>query len=224
MFGRTRVDVLEQNVGEISIPVRKGGSVAFVLRYAGPHKKESGCPQRARLTLLPLEDWGALVHRNVEVGFTKATTIDHVPPGRYLLSLAQLEETCYHGGNAVIDLTGETDPDPVVVLLVPAGSIHGRLTGPANPTQVAVVLVATDPVDGAAPVQMALPDSESRFAFENLRPGRYRIAAEPAVQVTEPGSAAHLGRMFEIEVSGGAPTEVELPVPAGDNMKPEGEG
>ena len=221
LFGRTLVEVIEENVEEISIPLQKGRSVGFVLRHAAPHKTDGGCPQTARLTLSPLEDWCALAHASAEVSLAKETIINDLPPGRYLLSVSQLGETCYYATHAVIDLTGATPVDLVVVLVAPAGSIHGRVTGAANPTEVAVVLVASDPVETAPPVQITFPDLKSRFAFENLRPGRYRIATEPAVEVSQPGWKAHLDRMFEIEVPGGAPTDIELPVSAGDNKKPE---
>jgi hypothetical protein len=58
--------------------------------------------------------------------------------------------------------------------------------------------------DGAQ-AQLAFPDRDGRFAFESLRPGRYRVAARRGADVS---------RVVEVDVRGGAPTIVELPADA----------
>jgi hypothetical protein len=218
LFGRTEVHV-EQNVEGVSIAVERGRSIATMLRHLAPTKAGSGCPSTVRVTLLLLEGLGAVVHRTAEVSLTKETMLDNLPPGHYGVTVSQLGENCYLARQGVFELTGAREPSHLVVLLTPGGSIHGQLSSGADPTGVAVVLSAVDPADGAAPVQIAFPDRESRFTFANLRPGRYRIAAEPSSKVTKLGWTARPGRMFEIDLPGGASTLLELPMAPDDKAE-----
>ncbi len=213
LFGMTQATVLEQDVEGISIPVEKGRSFSFVLRHAAPQRADGRCPPSVRMTLWPLEDRGAFLRRRADIRFDKETVIDPLPQGRYSLGLSLLGDACYAAGGATVDLTEDADRKPVEVLVTTAGAVHGRLTGAANAGQVSIMLVAAEPVRGAAPVQITFPDSESRFRFENLRPGRYRIGVERTAEETGARWIPGQGAMVEIEVPGGGVTEVELPVP-----------
>ena len=208
-FGRSRVEVAGLNVEGLSIAVQKGRSVSFALRAAAS-QTESGCPPTAQLTLAPLEDWAAMFTRNTQVSFAKEQTLDNLPPTRFSIGLANLGQTCSHAG-AVLDLTGAADSKPVTILLAPAGAIRGRLTGAQNPADFAVTLVAADPVDGEPALQTAFPDAESRFAFGNLRPGRYYISAQPAGEA-QARWVADIEHMLAVDARGGAETDIELPV------------
>jgi hypothetical protein len=206
-FGRTQVDVGGQNVENISVTVQKGRSAAFVLR-APPSQQD--CRSTAVLTLFPLEDWGAMLERSVEVNSSKPTIVDNLAPARYHVAVTQPGEACHTVADRVVDLSGDAASGPIEIGMASAGAIHGRLNGnAAHPSDFAIVLVAADGDDAKAPVQIAFPDAESRFHFERLRPGRYRIAAQPA----EDKSRWSADQMFEIDVPGGAPTEIEVPVP-----------
>jgi hypothetical protein len=207
-FGRTRIEVGAQNVEGLSIAVQPGRSVSFLLRGA--------CRSSAQVTLSSLEDWGVNLETTAEVNSTKARAIENLAPGRYLLSVPKLPDACYHTAT-VLDLSGPLDPPLQPVLIAPSGSIRGRLAGTARPAGFAVVLVA--PNESGA-VQVAYPDADSRFAFGGLRPGLYRIAARPASEASRARWLPDLARMFEIEVSGGAPTEMDLPAPEPDKPAP----
>ena len=68
-----------------------------------------------------------------------------------------------------------------------------------------LALLASDPVSGAPAVQLALPDAEGRFAFSALRPGKYRIAAQPS-GAPKARWIADAARMVELDIPGGSPT------------------
>jgi len=213
-FGRMHVDVGGQNVENISVAVQKGRSAAFILRAAS--SSAGACPPSTRLTLQPLEDWAAMLKRSVEVTFAKEQIVDNLPPAVYHVAVSQLG-ACYTLSDNVIDLSHETAPGPIEILVAPAGSIHGRLTrSAAQASEYAVVLLAADGPDDKQAIQIAFPDAESRFQFAGLRSGRYRIAARPVEERAR--WSADPGQMFEIDVPGGAPTELEIPAPpAKDN-------
>jgi len=211
-FGRMQVEVGGQNVEDVSVAVQKGRSAAFVLRT--PPARQA-CPETASLTLLPLEDTGAMLERSVEVSCGRPQVIGNLAPARYHIAVSQLGDACYTLSDTVVDLSGETPPGPIEVSIVPAGSIRGRLNGSAHPSGFSIVLMAADADDAKQSIQIAFPDADSRFRFENLRPGRYRIAAQPAEETSK--SRWNADQMFEIEVPGGAPTDIEVPVPPAKN-------
>jgi hypothetical protein len=77
-----------------------------------------------------------------------------------------------------------------------------------------IALAPADAVNGIESLQAVFADREGRFAFGNLRPGRYRLG----IQLSAGGAKARwlnaAARMIEIEIAAGAPTEIELPAPA----------
>jgi hypothetical protein len=62
-------------------------------------------------------------------------------------------------------------------------------------------------------LQTAFPDAEGRFAFGNLRSGRYYVSAQAASE-TQARWVTDIDRMLAIDARGGAATDIELPVPA----------
>jgi protocatechuate 3,4-dioxygenase beta subunit len=62
---------------------------------------------------------------------------------------------------------------------------------------------------------LAFTDEQGHFEFAGLRPGRYRIAAQPAAGPAKARWVADFAHMMEIDVPGGVPTELELPVSKG---------
>ena len=118
--------------------------------------------------------------RDLEVTVGKEQPLENIAPGRYQVVVSKLGDACFASSGS-LDLTEGDAPGVVAVEVTPAGSIRGRLeAGSAKPTDFAVVLVASEPADGVPGVQAAYPDSESRFAFSGLRPGRYRIGTQLA--------------------------------------------
>lgn len=211
VYGRTRVDVSGGNVEDLSVAVQPGRSASFLLRPA------DGCPSTARLTLAPVDAWGADIDRTVDVNSAKETLVDNLAPARYFLSVSDLGDTCYQAAPAEADLTGALESKPYTVAVKPAGSLGGKLTGAARPSDYVVALTPGDAVEGARPLQIVLPGADGSFSFAGLRPGHYRIAARLA---SDPQArwVADFANVFDVEVSSGAPTELELPAPARESQ------
>jgi hypothetical protein len=216
LFGRARVEIVGGDRTGLSIALRPGRSARFLLRPEPGMAK--GCPAKAMLSLAPLEDWGASTEKRLQVTTDQALMAADLAPGRYEASVMNLGDACFPDGAVAIDLADGDASEAIVVPIAGAGSIRGRLlTGAADPTAFAVVLVAPGATGSMPPLQVAFPGEDARFTFTGLRPGDYRIAAQPAAH-SATRWVADLSRMFEIEVPAGAPTDVDLPV-AGANQK-----
>jgi hypothetical protein len=113
----------------------------------------------------------------------------------------------------VVDLNRDSG-GPVTVELGASGAIRGTLRGAANAKDFAVMLVVEE-ASGDDPARLAFPDEAGRFEFEGLRPGRYRIAAQLAAGAATAHWVSDIAHMIEIDVPGGTPTELELPVSKG---------
>jgi hypothetical protein len=210
VFGRSTVDVGGQDVEGLALTAGEAREVTIALRAPAA----SGvCPGSARIGLRALEDWGATFDLSAVVTAGREQRFERVPPGRFLVTVSDLGETCFADAEIAVDLTSAQGDRPVVVQLAAAGAIRGRLAGTARAADFVVLLVARDPAASTGRIQAAFPDAEGRFSFPGLRPGGYRIAAQP---VTEPGTRwiADLASMIEIEIRGGSPTDLELPVAA----------
>jgi hypothetical protein len=212
-FGRGQVGVGGGNVEGISISVQKGRSLSFILRSSVTQMPEGACPATAQLTLTALEDWATRLDRSAEVNFKKEQTVEQLGPARFQMVVSRLGESCYQPAEAILDLSGALPEGPIVVLVAPAGSIRGKLTGTSRPADYAVALVSADAAAGTQPVQVAFPDAEGRFGFGGLRPGPYRIAAQPSGEASKARWVADRARMVEIRIAAGVPTELELPAP-----------
>jgi hypothetical protein len=222
-FGRAHVEV-SQNVEGLSVAVAEGRSVEVILRAAQDSHAGGGCPAGTQVSMAALEAWGAMVNRTAEVNTTKAQTVTQLAPGSYRLTATRLGDTCYSAGNPVVDLSKPAPPAPIAVTVATAGGIRGRLIaggaqaapspGSAAPMDFAVILLPPEEAGNPQAVQIAFPDAERRFAFATLPPGRYRIGAQPAAEAAKARWVPDLNRMAEIDVAGGAPTDLELQVPS----------
>ena len=213
-FGRAHVEV-SQNVDGLSVPVAEGRSIEVILRAAADSRGTGGCPAGAQVSIAPLEAWGAMVNRTAEVNTTKPQPVSHLAPGNYQLTATRLGDACYSSGNPLVDLSKSTPSAPVAVTVAAAGGIRGRLiAGAARTMDFAIVLVPPEETGNPHAVQIAFPDSEGRFTFPALPPGRYRITAQLAAEAGKARWVPDLSRMTEIEVAGGGTTDLELPVGA----------
>lgn len=210
VYGRTRIQVIGQNLENLSVPVSPGKSVELMLRGPGDSPPK-GCPPSATVFLTLLEPWWLGSDLSVQAVFGKAQTVKDAPPARYRVGVSGLGTSCYQVTRPVVDLSRESS-GPVAVVVDQAGAIHGTLrAGSAKPKNFAVLLLDSDAAPGI-PAQLAFPDEQGRFAFEGLRPGRYRITAQPAAAKAR--WVADVTKMVEIDVPGGAPTDLDLPVSA----------
>lgn len=191
-FARARVD-LAQNVEGLTITVGKGRSATFQLTADPRAKLDPSCAKGAKLTLVSNEDWGANLERALPIEIAKTHTFDSLAPARYMATLSDLSGC--HATEIAVDLTGGSANASITIPLVSAGSIQGTIGKTA-----ASVAVGLLPVEGTGSVRIANPDSEGRFEFTSLAPGRYRVWAQPSG-----GSPAS-----EVEVHGGAVASVDL--------------
>jgi hypothetical protein len=193
--------------------VAEGRSIEVTLRQAADSRGSGGCPANAQVFITPLEAWGAMVNGTAEVNTTKTQTVSPLAPGIYQLTATRLGDSCYSSGNPVVDLSKSAPSAPVAVTVAAAGEIRGRLiAGAARAADFAVILVPPEAADNPQAVQIAFPDAEGRFAFAALPPGRYRMAVRAAAEAVKTRWVPDLSRMTEIDVAGGGPTDLELPV------------
>jgi hypothetical protein len=162
---------------------------------------------------LPLEAAGVGASPRVEANFVKPQAVNDLAPIRYQVAVGRLGETCYSSGQ-LLDLTSGVD-DPVVITVTPAATVRGRVAGPGG--DFLIVLVASEPADSAEAVLAAYPDTQRRFSFTGLRPGRYRIGVFPAAEASKARWVADMARMTELDLDGGV-TEIDVPSPAEEPM------
>lgn len=205
LFARIRVNVAAENLDGITVVPESGRSLSVLLRTAGP------CPATAQVVLTPLEDWAARLERRVSVTAGKEETVASLAPSRYSVSVDKAGD-CFAAGS-IADLTGG-DPGPLIVNLAPSGSIRGRLdAGGRRPADFDIVLLEANFDDPASAVRIAVPETDGKFVFTGLRPGRYRIAAKPAAEASQSHWLAEAGTMLEFDVGGGANLEMNLAAP-----------
>jgi len=208
VFGRTRVQVVAQDVEGVTVPMSAAKTVDVLLR--GDTKS---CPKTSEVTFDLLEPWGMFARHSVQANFDKPQTARDLAPARYSLSAGGLGAGCYQVNRPVVDLSRD-GAGPVTVQLAQAGSIRGRLRGAANVKDFAVILLDAQGSDSTA-AQVAFADEQGRFEFAGLRPGHYRIAAQLAAGAAKARWVNDVAHMIEIDVPGGILTEVELPVGKG---------
>jgi hypothetical protein len=207
MYGRVRIQVIGENLEGISVLLSAGRTLDVVL-----HGAKDACPKSVRLGLTLLEPWGLMGRNPVEANFETPQTVRDLAPARYSLS-ALPGAGCYQMNHPVVDLNRDSG-GPVTVELGASGAIRGTLRGAANAKDFAVMLVVEE-ASGDDPARLAFPDEAGRFEFEGLRPGRYRIAAQLAAGAATARWVSDIAHMIEIDVPGGTPTELELPVSKG---------
>jgi len=213
LYGRTRVEASPPDTGDISVSLGEGRTASFVLHPVNGSNREEACPSAARLTLAPLEDWAKDCGAEVDLRFGEGRSVHNLAPGQYAVALSGLGDQCYFTGPSVVDLRVRNEPGAIPLQMAAAASISGRLSGlgDSNPSEFVVVLTPRA-FPGTAPSQIAVPGADSKFAFTALRPGKYRLAARRAT--ADPGAGPALGPAapVEIELRGGAVTELDLPV------------
>jgi beta-lactamase regulating signal transducer with metallopeptidase domain len=212
LYGRMRVQVGAQDVDGLEIAVAPGPSLPVILRGQGNGPVPEGCSPTARVTAEPLEPWGVMMtHNSTQATVGKEATVPNLPPGRFRVNASNLGANCYQVERPVADLSGG-NPGPVAVELAAAGSIRGSLR--PVPERAAGYLVVLLESTGSETARLAHVDSQGHFLINGLRPGRYRISAQSPQDAPKARWVGDVTRMIEIEIRGGSPTDLELPVVA----------
>ena len=209
-FARTELQLGAQNLDGITLDMQRGRSASFVLcaRSGAPPK---GCPSKPRIQLLPLEDWAAMLARDITLDFARPVVVENLAPARYHIPVTRLGEGCYSAADTTLDLTGSSPSVPLEINVVPAGSIVGQLAGAARAADFVIVLLDSRAGRDEQPFRVAYPDEKAGFVFDGLQPGRYRIGVRPAAVAHW---VADAGSTIETDVVGGAPTQVDLHAPS----------
>jgi hypothetical protein len=208
-YARTRVGV-SSNVTGLDIAVAPGKSLTVMLGAKGLDKPPAGCPQSATVGVELLEPWGIFPPnvQGVQLAFGKEQAIQKLTPGRVRVTATGLGANCFPGAPQIVDLSGDAPPT-VTLEMASAAFIRGTLRGAeGQASQYTVVLLDSDS-GASSEARLATPDAQGRFAFDGLRPGRYRIAAQPAGPAAR--WVADVSKMTELQLAGGAPTELDLP-------------
>jgi hypothetical protein len=211
LYGRTRVQVGAQDVDRLEIAVSAGRPLAVVLRGQGNRPAPPGCSLTATVTAVPLEPWGLMMtHNSVPATVGKEAALPDLAPGRFRVEASNLGPNCYQVEQPVADLSGGA-AGPVAVELAAAGGIRGVLHPVPEGAAGYVVVLLESTASSASSARVARVDAQGRFVIDGLRPGRYRIAAQPAADAPKARWVGDMTRMVEIEIRGGSPTDLELP-------------
>ena len=198
-----RINFGGQNVENLVVPMKEGPSARYRLSAAA----SGACPTSAQLTLSSREDWGVALKRTVDVSST-VQILDHLAPAQYRASVEVPDHSCYAEPQLLDLIPGDGDTAGGIGFeLKPGGSIRGQLAAGAVATNYLVVLNDSDSA------QVAVPDRNGAFHFDGLRPGKYRIAAEPSAADNQARWISEQSRMTEVTVRAGAASTVEIAVP-----------
>lgn len=209
-FGRAQIEVGGQNLDGVTLEIAERREAGFVLGVENG-APPPGCPIVASLLLTPLENWGSSIVRQFDVGFTNPQFVENLAPGRYSLTARNLNEYCF-SETRILDLTEPAEREIIAAPVIAAGEILGHITGMEEDLGYSVVLVSSDSYDETQTLRVAYPDMEGSFSFSGLRPGRYRITATDVSTTEDHRWIPDLTEMFELDVMGGAPTHLELPI------------
>ncbi len=218
LFGRTTVEVAG-DVDGLAIAMQKGRSSSLLLRnrIAEGHP----CSSNMQIRISSLEDWGADLERTLTAGFEKPARLDNLAPSRYLLTGKEDGADCYPTNETILDLTGGSENGTTLIPVAPKGTIRGRLAADKQRmSQWSIVLLPAFATGNNSLLRSTFADSEARFAFERLPPGRYRIAVRATDDLSQRW-LPDLSGLREIEVKPGVTTDVELSLPSPDQSPKE---
>jgi hypothetical protein len=210
LFARVQVDVGGHDVTSLTISVEPPRTGTLTLTLETPDASRH-CPTRATVSLTPMEAWGARTAKRAQVEVNSPTQVEGLAPAPYRVSATALPAGCFQDGEAILDAASERPRSELK--LTSAGEIHGRFTAAARGADLVVALAPLDPSDDAA-LWIVAPEEDGSFRFNAVRPGRYRIASGPAGHGAGNRLLAETDPMFDVEVTGGTATEIELPAPA----------
>jgi hypothetical protein len=182
------------------VPAVPKRAAAFTLRA------DKACGSEATVSLAIRDGWMAAQKPSLALHEGRPATLPSLAPGRYTVTAASPVARCFASVNAALDLTQESAPEPIEVVLAPPSSIQGQLAGAAHPSDYVAVLI---PADGG-PIRVEYPGEDGRFTFDDLAPGRYFVHAVPAA--TGRWMPADGKLPAPTEVGAGAPVQLEIRV------------
>jgi len=163
VFARLPVEVGGSRLLDLTLLSQPGRSLRVSLR------SETGCPSVATVSLAPLENWGAMLQRTLELDTAAPVSIKDLAPGRYRAVALKPAAVCFGVEQTFDTRTAEA----LQLTLVRGGNLEGRIES-VNSRPV----VTLTRLDVERPgIQHELPETDARFQFSDLRPGRYFVQA-----------------------------------------------
>jgi len=208
LYGRMSLEVGGQATNDLVVELKPGRRLAAALEYESPEAR-SVCPASVSVGARLLDSSGIVMSEKKPASEEAPAVFEKLAPGRYWLDAERLPSGCFLLDAPWIDLS-EDDAETALTLAA-AGRIEGRLLGSDEPQRFPVALGRQGSAEKDESLRLAYPDADGRFVFEALRPGGYRIAAR---RPEDNGRWVRSDEtMFEIDVAGGAATEIDLPAP-----------
>jgi hypothetical protein len=221
LFGRQQVTLGASPVDQnLSLELRPGLTLLAEIKDDSGEAVSPDAYTGSELTLYPAESWPALLRLRAVFSSTAKVTLTGLPPGTYTAQLVGLRKGYYLAGLAVegsqpsrtFEITGDTRLQ--LILSSRRGAVAGTVAqnkGDGLTHQVRIHLV---PTEGALPeARSALPDSDGRFRFDAVVPGKYRVFAAPESAYFDPFDPPYCSggrRCAAIEVKAEASTAVGL--------------
>lgn len=117
------------------------------------------------------EGWAADIGRYTTPSSRNATPLRDLAPARYRIVAGDSNAECGPLGDTVLDLTGGSKNQPLVVSAGGDGSVQVV----AEPDQWQTVALL--PADGSRLLEAVFKDHNGQFTYKGLRPGRYQITS-----------------------------------------------
>jgi hypothetical protein len=169
-FGQRQVDLGGQSLAGVDVGLDSARSVKLSLD-ATPECRTNSSPT---VRIEPLEQWGALLSRDVELTPERETQVDDLAPVRYGVTVTKAPEGCYGVARTVVDARSGAGAR---IAIARGGSVQGRVEGAAT-------LVTLSNLDDPTQPEQAATLDKGAFGFYGLRPGRYRVrAADTVIEV-----------------------------------------
>lgn len=189
-YGETTVVVGAQDVTDVLIVTSP-----LSLKARAVYEPAASCPKQATIGLSSVLGVSN-TNTTLQAGVEQTLTLN---PSPYWAEITTPNTHCYLV-QGEIDFR-QTPSDGVVhIVASPLGVIKGKVGSPLS-EDYEVVLT---PADGSAPKSL-IPDAESRFAFVDLLPGRYKVSVYKADSDRSTTEEAQ-----ELEVTSGASLEIEF--------------
>ncbi len=157
-FARSQFSVIGGDIDGLRLHPAPSLSLPIVV-HADP-----GCSQRMQVSAEPLEDWGTDLSHSIEASANHVFSMTALAPARYRLYVRSADGLCYPSTEVVADLSAGV-AQLVRLTLEHGGSVQVHVRG-SRP----LVLL------GHMLTRMAVPDANSEIEFNDLPPGRYRLA------------------------------------------------
>ena len=193
LYGRTLVEVLGQNVDDVTLAAGPAFEVRGRVRLEGDRKLD---PKGLSVQLLSHEPGWMSGGATARIEADGAFTIKGVTPDDYFVEVGGLRGDLYFKGvfagrenliDTGLNLTGGVAPDGLeIVVASNAGSLDGAVSRGSEPAQGVNVVLVPEPAARRSRYsfyKIVSADAAGRFHIPGVAPGNYRVYAGSAVNL-----------------------------------------